>query len=125
MKLNVELAAAVEAERHLLADEEAVTVDEPERALDRVVVRERDEVHAPPERPLVDVERIGVAFPADVLQHGDLGAARVPGVDVQVAAHQPGPLWSIGPSAPAALVRPHGHCTRRRWRRREANANIR
>jgi hypothetical protein len=98
--VDVELAALGEAERHLLAGEEAGLADQMQGPLDRVVIGEGHEVHAPREGPLVDVARIGVAFPADVLQHGDLGAARVPGVDVQVAAHQLGTFGSTAPSFP-------------------------
>ena len=72
---------------------------------------------------LVDVERIGVAFPPDVLEHGDVGAARIPGVDVQVAAHHLCILAVIGPptsSASSARV----HWTRWGLRENEAQEKI-
>ena len=88
--VHVQLAAAFELERDLLADEAVRQVREPQRALDRVVVGERDEVHPAPPRPLVHLERVGIALAAQVLEHRDTGGARVPGMDVQVAAHQLG-----------------------------------
>ena len=86
--VHVELPASREEDRHLLAHERVGQVGKGERALDRVVVGQGDEVHAPPTRLFVERHGFGVAFPPDVLEHGQVRGARVPRVDVQVAAHQ-------------------------------------
>jgi hypothetical protein len=73
--VEVEPPPAVEEDGHLLAHEGVGEVGEREGSRDRVVVGERDEVHASPPRPIVDLERVGIAFPADVLQQRELRAA--------------------------------------------------
>ena len=56
-----------------------------ERALDAVVVRDGDEVHALDLAPAVDIERLGEAFRrADTTQEPFGGAIGVFGVDVKV-----------------------------------------
>src|SRR6185295_19149777 len=83
-----ELPAALEMDGELLGEEALRKVREAHRALDRVVVGERDELHAAPPSALVDLEGIGIALAAQVVEHRNAGATRVPRVHVQIAAHQ-------------------------------------
>ena len=123
--VDVELPPAVEEDRHLLAHEGVGQVGEREGPLDRVVVGERHEVHPPPPRPVVDLERVGIALPPDVLQHRDLRAARVPGVDVQVAAHQLRTLAFMATSRSGSAIPRHAHWSVRGWRRSDGKGNTR
>ena len=100
--VDVELPAPGQEDRHLLADERVGPGGEEERALDAVVVGEGDEIHAPAHGLLVDVRGIGVAFPPDVLEDGNVGTARVPGMNVQVATHHLCILAIMGPSTSSA-----------------------
>ena len=56
--VHVELAAAFQVHGELHGKEALREVREPHRALDRVVVGERDEVHSAKARPLVHLERV-------------------------------------------------------------------
>ena len=122
--VDVELSPAFEEDGDLLAHEGVGQVGERERPLDRVVVGQGDEVHAPPASPLVHRERGGVAFPADVLEHRDLRAARVPGVDVQVAAHQLRTLAFMATSRSGSAIARHVHWSFGGWRGSDGQGNI-
>ena len=87
------LRLAAEAHRQLLRDEGVGQVGELERAVDRVVVGDRHEVHAAPLRELIDLVRrrraLGEPEGALDAQHRDRGGGRVA---VQVDARGPSAL---------------------------------
>jgi len=121
--VDVELPPPVEKDRHFLAHEGIGQVGDREGSLDRVVVGEGHEVHPPPPGPVVDVERVRVALPPDVLQHRDLRAARVPGVDVQVAAHQLRTFAFMATSRSGSAIARHDHWSVQEWRRSDGKGN--
>jgi hypothetical protein len=121
--VEVELAAGLELERQLLRHETVRKVREPERALDRVVIAQRHEVHPTPARPLVDLERVRVALAPEVVEHRHTGAARIPRVDVQVAAHQLDAFAFMATSRGGPATSRHQHWRPSRLRSRDRCGN--
>ena len=79
---------------HLAADHDVREVGQPHRPLDRIVVRDRHEVHPARLRQTVDPLRRVVRLPDDVRQRPDVRHARVVRVDVGVELHVSSRVYS-------------------------------
>ena len=86
---HVDFATGVgKARAHLLAEERARAAGDLEAAVDRVVVGDRDEVHAPRVQRVVERGRRGVAVGQTHAAEEPLGRAiAVAGVDVEIGFH--------------------------------------
>jgi hypothetical protein len=84
---DMHFAPAWHRDRDFLAEKEIGVVPERLGAIDGIVVRDGDKVHAPLLQGAVSRLGIVVAFPANPLQDRDVAFARISRMDVQIALH--------------------------------------
>lgn len=84
---NVNFRAARHPARQLLAEEESGPASQLFGTVDRIVIREREEIHASPLQQGVHLFRIAIAFAAEVARERSRARAREITVDVHVAFH--------------------------------------
>ena len=84
---DVDLSTRGRGAGHLFAQEEVGIAAQIFAGIDGIVVRNGDQIHAPPLQNLIHGFWIVVALAAKTMKSGDVAHARMPRMDVQIAAH--------------------------------------
>jgi hypothetical protein len=99
---GMDLGAARRDAGHFLTQEKIGIAPKFLGRVNRIMIRDRDQVHAAPFQGLINGFRIAITFAANSVHYGDVAHARVPRVNVQIAPHasfvarvglQIGDLW--------------------------------
>ena len=85
---NVDFRTAGHAARQLLAEEEIRIATQWLGAFDRVVIGQREKIHAAAPQQGIDLARIAIAFPAECVDKRRGAGAGEIGVNVHIAFHE-------------------------------------